>query len=266
MVAAVPLPVRAGAIVLAFLLIVLMLAPLAVVVVSSFSASEFLVFPPRGWSLRWYAEILGSGEYLEAARTSLLLALVATSVAVGVGVPAAVALARYRVRGGAALQAAFLAPLVLPTIILAIGLLMVLSRQLGGSSFWGLAMGHGVVTMPYVVRTAMAVIQTADPRLEEAARTMGAGFWPTLFLVTLPQARPGIVAGAFLAFNISFDEAVLALFLRTPELVTLPVVIYSKLEFSPDPSVAALASLMIGLTAVLVLLTERAIGLGRLAA
>jgi putative spermidine/putrescine transport system permease protein len=266
MVAPVPPAVRAAATLLAALFAVFMLAPLAVVVLASLSASEFLVFPPRGWSLKWYSEILGSGEYLEAARTSLVLALAATAVALAIGVPAAVALARFRLPGAAALQALFLGPLVLPTIILAIGLLMVVSRQLGGASFWALAVGHGVVTMPYVVRTVAAVLATADPRLEEAARTMGAGFWATLALVTLPQARAGIAAGAFLAFNVSFDEAVLALFLRTPELVTLPVVIYSKLEFSPDPSVAALATLMIAVTALLVVLTERAIGLGRLAA
>lgn len=90
---------------------------------------------------------------------------------------------------------------------------------------------------------------------------MGAGPWRSLWRVTVPQCLPGVAAGAFFAFNISFDEAVVSLFLRSPEVVTLPIQIYTQLEFSPDPSIAAVSSLMIGLTIVLIVLIERAVGL-----
>jgi putative spermidine/putrescine transport system permease protein len=90
---------------------------------------------------------------------------------------------------------------------------------------------------------------------------MGAGRLQRLWLVVVPQCRPGLIAGAFFAFNISFDEAVLSLFLRTPGLTTLPVRIYGQLEFSPDPSVAAVSTIMIGLTVTLILVIDRALGL-----
>jgi putative spermidine/putrescine transport system permease protein len=159
----------------------------------------------------------------------------------------------------------FLSPLVLPSIIYAIGMLMFWSAAFGPVSIVTLWIGHTVVALPYVVRTTLAVLAESDPFLEEAARTMGAGRLQRLFAVVVPQCLPGLAAGAFFAFNISFDEAVLSLFLRKPGLTTLPVQIYGQLEFSPDPSVAALSSIMIGLTIVLIVIIDRMLGLGKFA-
>lgn len=240
-----------------------MILPLAVVMASSFSASEFLVFPPRGLSLRWYGEILDSDAYVAAAWTSLRVAALVTALAVGIGTPAAIALTCFRVPGAALLAGVFLSPLILPTLIFAIGLLMVFSAYGDGPSFAALVVGHLVITIPYVIRTVSAVLADLDPHLDEAARMMGARWWERYVLVILPQCRAGMAAGAFFAFNISFDDAVVALFLRAPDLETLPMRIYSQLEFSPDPSVAAVSTLMIGLTAVLVVLIDRSLGLSR---
>jgi putative spermidine/putrescine transport system permease protein len=119
--------------------------------------------------------------------------------------------------------------------------------------------------MPYVVRTTLAVLSESDPFLEEAARTMGAGRLQRLAFVVLPQCIPGLAAGAFFAFNISFDEAVLSLFLRRPGLTTLPVQIYGQLEFSPDPSVAAVSTIMIAITILLIVVIDRVLGIKRFA-
>lgn len=245
---------------------VYMLAPLAVVVASSVSASEFLVFPPRGFSLRWYEEILSSTIYLRALGVSLTLACVVTALSVTLGAAAAIGLSRPGVPFGAALTGLFLSPLMLPTILLGIGLLMLASRYGGGPSFGVMALGHVVVTLPYVVRTVSAVMARTDPSLEEAARVMGAPWWRRYWHVVLPQARPGLAAGAFFAFNVSFDEAVVALFLRAPGVETLPLLIYSKLEFSPDPSVAAAATLMIVMTIAVMVALDRTLGLDKVAA
>jgi putative spermidine/putrescine transport system permease protein len=94
---------------------------------------------------------------------------------------------------------------------------------------------------------------------------MGASRWQRLVHVILPQCLPGIAAGAFFAFNVSFDEAVVALFLRTPDLVTLPIQIYNQLEYSPDPSVAAVSTLLIGLTIALIFIIDRLLGIQRIA-
>jgi len=260
-----PLAVALAA-VLACLVSLFMLAPLAIVVLSSFSASEFLVFPPRGLSLRWYDEIIRSSVYLAAAWLSLKLALTVTIISLALGTAAAIAITRHPVPGRELIAGFFLSPLVMPTILLGIGLLMVFSQYLGGTSFWALVAGHVVVTVPYVVRTVAATLARADRSVEEAARVMGAPWWRRYWHVVLPQARAGLAAGAFFAFNVSFDEAVAALFLRAPGVETLPLLIYGKLEFSPDPSVAAAATLMILMTVLVMIALDRAIGLERVAA
>lgn len=263
MIGAMPPWVRAGAVLLVAAVAFLMLAPLAVVIASSFSASEFLVFPPRSLSLRWYGEVLQSGAYLSAGYTSLKLALITVVLSLALGTSAAIALSRFRFPGRSFISALFLSPLILPSLIFAIGLLIVFSRYGDGPSFLGLVIGHTVITVPYVVRTVSASLADIDPHLDEAARMMGARWWQRYGLVILPQCATGMAAGAFFVFNISFDDAVIALFMRAPDVETLPMRIYSTLEFSPDPSVAAVSSIMIAMTLALVLLLDRIFGLAK---
>lgn len=264
MVKAVPLWLRVAAVVFLLLLATFLLAPLVVVVGVSVSESQFVVFPPQGFTLRWYENALSSQAYVDAFKLSGLLATLVTLSATVIGGAAAIGISRFRKPGGA-LETVFLSPLVLPSIIFAIGLLMLWSAVFGPTSFLTLWIAHTVVAIPYVVRTTLAVLAESDPFLEEAARTMGANRLQRLWFVTLPQCRPGLVAGAFFAFNISFDEAVLSLFLRTPRLTTLPVHIYGQLEFSPDPTVAAVSTLMILITIALMLVLDRTLGLTRFA-
>ena len=247
------------------LVLAFMLAPLAVVAAASVTAGNFLTFPPQGFSFRWYADVMASAGYVRAAWTSLILAAAVTAAAIVIGTAAAIALHRRALPGSAALSGLFLSPLILPTIIFGIGLLIFASIHLGGPSFPALWLGHVVVTVPYIVRTVTAVLADSDPQIEEAARTMGAGPLQRLWFVVLPQARPGIIAGGFFAFNVSFDEAVVALFLRSPGLETLPMRIYAQLEFAPTPAVAAVSTLMILMTILLILLIERFLGLRRVA-
>lgn len=266
MVRAVPLTWRIAGAVVVVLAGLILLGPLVVVIGASVSENQFISFPPQGFSLRWYQAVLSSNAYLAAAGTSLRLALLVTVSATLVGGAAAIAIHRRVLPGSDVLATAFLAPLVLPSIIFAIGMLMAWSRTFGAVSLVTLWLGHTVIAIPYVVRTTLAVLADSDPFLEEAARTMGAGRLQRLFLVVVPQCLPGLAAGAFFAFNISFDEAVLSLFLRTPVLTTLPVQIYGQLEFSPDPSVAAVSTIMIAITVVLMVVIDRLLGLGKVAA
>ena len=265
MVRRIPTGIRLAAALFVALTLVFILAPLVVVAGVSVSESPFIAFPPKGFSLKWYAALVGSDDYLRAAWTSLRLALAVTVTVTLVGGLAAIGLARRRDALGNGLQAIFLSPLILPTIVLAIGLLILWNVSFGAVSFTALWVGHSVIALPYVVRTTLAVLGDADPHLEEAARTMGAGPLKSLVLVVLPQCLPGLAAGAFFAFNISFDEAVIALFLRTPDLVTLPIQIYNQIEFSPDPTIAAVSTLMIGITILLIAIVDRVVGIGRVA-
>jgi putative spermidine/putrescine transport system permease protein len=261
MVKAIPSPIRILAIVFVLLTVVMLLAPLVVVVGVSFSQSQFIAFPPAGLSLRWYQEVLSSTTYVASALTSLKIAVLVTITATLTGAAAAIALYRRQLPFSGLLSTLFLSPLVLPTIIYAIGSLMLWSSLFGPISPVTLWIGHTVIAMPYVIRTTLAVLSESDPHLDSAARTMGASRLQRLWFVLLPQCLPGLGAGAFFAFNISFDEAVLSLFLRTPDTTTLPVRIYGQLEFSPDPSVAAVSAIMIVLTILMILVIDRILGL-----
>ena len=209
-------------------------------------------------------KILSEQVYTSSFAMSLWVACLVTVSATAIGTAAAIALHREVLPGSRAISGFFFAPIILPSIILGLGLLIVWSRVIGATSVLTVFVGHFVLALPYVIRTTLAVLTTSDPFLEEAARTMGAGPWQSLWRVTVPQCAPGIAAGAFFAFNISFDEAVVSLFLRSPDIMTLPIQIYTQLEFSPDPSIAAVSSLMIGLTIVLIVLIERVVGLQKI--
>lgn len=265
MVKSIPLWLRLLAGVFVILTGLLLLAPLIVVVGVSVSESQFIAFPPNGLSLRWYAQVLSSNAYLTAGWISIQIAILVTILATLVGGAAAIAIHRRQLPFSEAIGAFFLSPLVLPTIIYAIGMLMFWSATFGPVNPFVLAISHTVIALPYVVRTTLAVLAESDPFLEEAARTMGANRLQRLWFVVVPQCLPGLAAGAFFAFNISFDEAVLSLFLRGPTLTTLPVQVYGQLEFSPDPSVAAVSTIMIALTIALIVIIDRMLGLTKFA-
>ncbi|MBS3849568.1 ABC transporter permease [Devosia sp. J2-20] len=265
MVRAVPGWLHIVGIVFVALTALILLAPLIVVIGVSVSESQFIAFPPNGLSLRWYQEVLSSNAYLNAAWISIQIALLVTLMATAIGGAAAIAIHRRQLPFSDVLATVFLSPLVLPTIIYAIGMLMFWSSVFGPVTPLTLALSHTAIALPYVVRTTLAVLAESDPYLEEAARTMGANRLQRLWFVVVPQCIPGLAAGAFFAFNISFDEAVLSLFLRGPTLTTLPVQIYGQLEFSPDPSVAAVSTIMIALTIVLIFVIDRMLGLTRFA-
>ncbi|WDR01531.1 ABC transporter permease [Devosia algicola] len=265
MVKSVPTWLRAAAVIFVLVTALILLTPLFVVIGVSVSQSQFIAFPPNGLSLRWYQQVLSSNAYLGAGWISLQVAVMVTVFATLIGGAAAIAIHRRQLMFSDLLATAFLSPLVLPTIIYAIGMLMFWSAVFGPVSPFTLALSHTIIALPYVVRTTLAVLAESDPFLEEAARTMGASRVQRLWFVVVPQCIPGLAAGAFFAFNISFDEAVLSLFLRGPTLTTLPVQIYGQLEFSPDPSVAAVSSIMIALTIMLIFVIDRMLGLTRFA-
>jgi putative spermidine/putrescine transport system permease protein len=240
---------------------IFLLSPLAIVAVMSLSADQYLTFPPHGFSFRWYVALAHNAPILEAARVSLILAAVVAAAALVLGVPAALALSRGA--APAAVAGALSAPLLLPTLIIGLGLLMVL-QPLGLVATWpGLALGHLVIVLPFVVRLMMSSFSSLPPEVAEAASTLGARPWQGFLRVTLPMVVPGLVASATLAFLVSFDETVISLFLVGPRLTTLPIALFRYTESKTDPLVAALAVVLIALTALVVLLVDRLAGFTR---
>jgi len=252
---------RGAATLVAFALIVV---PILIVVVAAFSPNDYFQFPPPALSMRWFVEFFGLDNMRGAFALSVELALASATIATVLGTFAALFLAR---RGGAlanVLQSLFVAPLVFPTIILGVALLL-LYKTIGMPVFAGLLLAHCVVGMPYGFRTVLASAQALDPSLEEAGQSLGAGPLRTLVLVTLPLIWPGVLAGWLFAFIVSFGELNTALFLTGPGVTTLPIEIFSYLQFQGSQLViAAASSVQIALIVLLVTVIERVVGIARI--
>jgi putative spermidine/putrescine transport system permease protein len=242
---------------------VFLLAPLVMVVATSFNAEAVQSFPPTGFSLKWYVAALEEPSFVAGLKVSMTVALLAVLIATPIGTAAAFGIHRGRFPGRAALQALLLSPLLVPSIVTGIALLVVFTALDFGSAGQRLLIGHVLLILPYSTRTTLAALARLDPALEEAAHLFGASRFQTLRHVTLPCIAQGIMAGAVFGFILSFDEAALSLFLVDVNTVTLPIAIMSYLEYSVDPAVTALSSILIIFTIALTFAVERAFGLRR---
>ena len=240
-----------------------LMLPVAVVVLASFSTTSFLTVPPQGLTLRWYGRVLESADYLGAIGTSLALASLATLGSLVVGTATSYALVRRAIPGRAAVSSLVMSPLVFPGIVIGVASLQFYSALGIAGGFAGLLLAHVVITLPYVVRTTLASLEGLDPELEHAACTLGADRWTAFRTVTLPLLRPGITAGGLFAFITSFDNVPVSIFLTGVGNTTLPVKIFTAIEFGVDPTVAAVSSLLILATALALVLAERWVGFHR---
>ncbi|WP_315835782.1 ABC transporter permease [Bradyrhizobium prioriisuperbiae] len=249
---------------LAWTLYGFLLAPLVCIAIVSFNYEPVQSFPPTTWSFRWYASALQNAAFVNAATASGILALCATLVATPLGVMAAMGLWRSQWRGKPFLEAFFISPIIVPGLVTGISLLVALAAIDVREATIRLLIGHVLIVMPYVVRTTMASLSQLDPSLQEAAETLGASSWKAFFLIILPLIRPGVVAGMVFGFILSFDDVNVSLFLVDARTVTLPISIMSYLQYSFDPSVAAISTMLIALTFAATVILERWFGLKRL--
>ena len=245
---------------LCFLLLVL---PTLVVIVVSFTSGFSLKFPPPGYSLRWYAALLDAWQLHFAASNSLKVAIWTTALAVLLGVAASLAIARSEKATARVLDSVFMSPLILPALSFGLAALMFFTLIGLPVSPLTLVIGHMVVCVPYVVRTTVAALAQLDPALLESSASLGASRLYTFRRVTLPLIRPGILAGAFIAFMSSFDNVPVSLFLRDARTDMLPIRMWQDLENKLDVTIAAVSGVMIAFTVVLMLVMERAAGLSR---
>jgi putative spermidine/putrescine transport system permease protein len=244
--------------VLAFLLL-----PVVVVVLASLSRTSYLTVPPQGLTLRWFVAVLQDPEYVRAIAFSVVLAVVATVGSLVTGVAASYALVRHRVPGRELIAAWLNAPLVFPSVVIGVALLQFYALLHVNGTFLGLAIAHMVITVPYVVRAMLASLHGIDAELENAARVLGASGPAAFFTVTVPLARPGIAGGALFSFIVSFDNVPVSIFLLGAGQVTLPVKIFSAIEYGVDPSVAAISTMLIVVTGLGLAAAERWIGFHR---
>ena len=241
--------------------------PLVLTVYLSVFDETLIVFPPKGYTLAWYARILP--EFGGALRTSGLTAIAASAISLLLGIPAGIGLSRYRFRGRGAATMLLLAPLTIPGVAIGLGIfvLAVLIEErtewpLSGS-VWLMVAAHVLITLPWVVRLCLAALSNHDRAAEEAAASLGA--WPltVIWRVTLPAMRGGIVAGALFAFIVSFENLEMTLFLTAPGVTTLPIAVLSYLQYHIDPLIAAIAVAQIVLVGGALILLDRQVRLSR---
>jgi len=244
-------------------MLVFLLAPVILVIPMSFSADRVLMWPPSGFSLKWYAQIANERGLIEAARNSLVLAVIVTAATLAISLPAALAIDRWRFAGRDAILALLTAPLLLPTIVLALALLIIFVGQGLLGTWVGLMLAQRLVTLPYGIRVLSTSLSTLPASVEEAAASLGAPPSAVFRRITLPLMVPGLVATCAIVFLVSFDEVVISLFLVGPQLTTLPVALFRYVESRTDPLVAAVSTLLVVFSLAIVLVLDRAVGLRR---
>jgi putative spermidine/putrescine transport system permease protein len=228
-----------------------MALPILIIMVLSFSSASYLTFPPPAFGVRWYRAYLGSAEWLAATGLSLSVAASVVVLATVLGTLAALGLARLPPVLRALAAALILSPLIVPVIVVAIGIYYAFSRYGLVGTPVGLVLAHTCLAVPFVVTSVSASLAGFDRRLEQAALSLGATPWGTFRQITLPLIRPGVLVGALFAFITSFDELIVALFLSGSGAVTLPRRMWDDLRFAIDPTIAAVSTLTIVLTASL---------------
>ena len=242
-----------------------LLVPLVISAVLSFDARSFVGrFPPPALSLRWYRSLAENSAYADGFFVSLQIGLAATVLATIIGALAALFLDRYRFPGRAGLETALLSPKFVPTVVIGFALLTTAGALGIIDGWWRLLAGHLVITLPFTVRATLAALVGVRRSLVEAAMTLGASELRAYWDVVLPLARSGLVSGAVFAFVMSFDEVALSLFLSDPFSQTLPVVLVSEMRANLSLTIAAVSTLLVGLTVALVVLLARFVGFGRL--
>jgi putative spermidine/putrescine transport system permease protein len=247
--------------ILVFLLYLFLLAPLLIVFVVSFASNQYLSFPPEGLTFKWYEMLPEESTFMNGMRVSLIVAVVVTAIVLALGVPVALALDRFDFKAKAAVQSFFLSPLLIPSIVLALGMVLLFGPLELNNTYAGIIIGHVAITIPFVIRTTLMSLATTDTSCEAAARILGAGSWTVFRRITLPIIQPGVIAGGVIAFIVSFDEAVISLFVAESGLPTLPVQVLRYVENSADAAVAALSVILILISLVVVVVVERAMGL-----
>lgn len=233
------------------LILLFLTFPIVVVVVVSFSSATYLTFPPPALSLKWYDAYFSNADWLRPTWLSIWVAAAVVVLSTVLGTLAALGIARLPKPLRILVSGLVLSPLIVPGIVVAIGIYYAYARYGMVGSAAGLIFAHTCLAVPFVVTSVSANLAGIDPRLEQAALSLGATPRGTFFQVTLPLIRPGVLVGALFAFITSFDELIVALFISGSGAVTLPRRMWDDLRFQIDPTIAAVSTLTIVLTAAL---------------
>ena len=240
--------------VIAVAVCIFLLVPIIFIIALSFGSSKWLAFPPPAWTLRWYQELATDPRWLTAALTSLKIGFLVTICSVLLGVTASLAVIRGRFPGRQFLRGLFLTPMVLPVVVFAVATYLLFLRVGLGGTLVGFVIAHTVLAFPFAFITISTSLERFDKSIEDAAVLCGAPPIVAFLKITVPSIRLGLLSAALFSFLISWDEVVVAIFMASPELQTLPVLIWAALRQELSPTIAAASSILVLITLVLMMM------------
>lgn len=243
------------------LVYIFLFAPLLIIVVTAFGSGDYMAFPPKGISLRWFSVVFKSKTFMTTLLISTEIAVFATVIALIIGVPAAYALNRNNYRGKDFLKNIFLSPIMIPGIVLGFALFRFVFIKLHISIFLSLLVGHIVIVIPYVIRVVGASLEGLDYSIEEAAMSLGASRIKSFFKVIFPNIFSGIIAAFMLSFINSFNNVPVSIFLTGPGVSTLPISMMNYVEYNYNPAVSALSVVLMIITVAIMFVIEKTLGL-----
>ena len=242
--------------VVAVLVMVWLVIPTLLVVPLAFAASQYLEFPPREWSLRWYKSYFNSTAWMQATVTSLKAGVLTALLATPLATMAAYGLHVSRLRHANLLLMLLLTPMVVPVILIGIGVFYAYVKLKLVNSMLGLVLAHSMLAIPVVMLVVASALKSFDLDQELVARSLGASRLKAFWMVTLPQIKFSVVTGAVLAFLTSFDEIIVSLFVSGGDNSTLTRNMFNALRDQVDPTIAAISTLIVLATTVLLVITQ----------
>lgn len=228
-----------------------LLLPVVVIVLLSFGSSRYLQFPPPAWTLHWYSDLFDDPDWLASFLTSAEIAVVVAIVATVLGLMASFGLTRGRFRGKEMLRAMFLTPMVMPVVVFAVALYALFLRLQLNGTFLGFVIAHTIIALPFAIISISNSLEGFDKSIEDAAVLCGASPLEAKLRVTLPAIKAGMFGAAIFSFLASWDEVVVAIFMSSPDLQTLPVRIFTTLRQDLSPVIAAVSTILVALTVLL---------------
>ena len=240
-----------------------LVGPVAFIALYSLLDATFFKLPLPALSTRWYRAFFESPQFSSALASTLLLAAIVTPLCMAVAIPTSWAIARLQFRGRDLLNAKILSPVVLPGVVTGIALLSLFGMLSMKDGFVRMTLGMTLLCLPFAVRALTANFHGLDPSAEDAARNLGASPMTTFLRVTLPQLRPGLIAGGVFVFVETMDNFSINVFLADTRSKTLPVAAFEHIRDFDDPTVAAMATLLSAMSVLIVLAVDRLVGLDR---
>lgn len=247
---------RWTSIVYTLLIYLFLYLPIVILIVYSFNQSR-LNAVWTGFTFAWYGKLFQNGAVLEAAKNSLIVAVISTAVSTMIGALAAVGMYKYKFKGKSVLDGLLYIPIVIPEIVMGIALLAFFTQVKIPLGLLTLIFAHITFSIPFVVVVVRSRLEGFDRSLEEAAMDLGATQWQTFMKVTLPIIMPGVVAGSLLAFTLSIDDVIISFFTAGPGSTTLPLKVFSMVKFGVSPEINALSTIMLLITLTIVVFAER---------